>query len=563
MWRFWAFIVSIIIVISPMRVSAQGEALQSTSAPCLIHTNLDTGPKQFLEQKGQWQCENSENILKGPRVWVLFNESDIIASGEKPVLNFHAGRFDAFHLYEKFADGSVKKTNFRGSSAIDFPHKAADFRIPLGKAKSVPVRVALAIDAPYNVSIVSRAYLLSGTNIQSGKYLTLGASLLLGGVLIVLLFNFIFYRILRERFLIMHQIMISSAMIYVSVNTGIFFEFLPQVSVKATAYLSQISFSVMAFTSAIFAVDIIESEKLTPSIKKLLQLCGLWIVIFTAITVFPIEAIRPYGQKFYYFAFLPVIVIYSIAIISALWAGSRVARYQAIAWLPMILAGGERIFRMLDFYQGPSWLDNLMYAAFAFELIVTSLSAADRFMTIKQQRDKARNKAQIYAERSKTDMLTDLPNRRDFEAVFEQNQSDGIYDQIALIDLDHFKSINDQFGHMLGDDVLRAFAREAKQHGHYIARIGGEEFVLLLDSKHAGDINAALNQFRIAISTAIKEHVSAIDTTVTVSIGYVPILPNVPMRNALDLADKRLYQAKEAGRNCVIGGASFSSSIAA
>ena len=568
MWRYLAVIAAIISVISPVHATspidrAQTSTIQRAATPCIVHTGLEMGPAQFLETGRHAQCSTSENILKGPRVWVLFNKSDIAAISGKPVLNFHAGRFDRFRLYEKFADGSVKETAFNAKEGMRFDHQAADFRIPLGNKKGNPVAAALAIDTPYSNSIISRASLVSGANNQNGKYLTLGSILFLGAASMVLLFNFIFYRILRERFLFWHQIMIVSAVTFVSVNSGLFFEYLPQVGVKLTAYLSQISLSLLAFASAMCALDLIEPEKITSRITGLLQVCGLWILIFTSITILPIEAGRPFAQKFYYLAFAPVLVTYSVAIISALRKGSRAALFRTIAWMPILAAGGERILRMMDFYQGPPWLDYLIYAAFAFELIVSSLGVADRFMTIKRQRDKARYNAQIYAERSNTDMLTNLPNRRHFETVFAHNQDDGIYDRIAIADLDHFKSINDRFGHLVGDDVLRAFAQEAAQHGHYVARIGGEEFVLLLDSNHPGDSRAALDEFRVAITTAIKEQVPAIGVSVTLSIGWAPITPGVSMRSALALADKNLYQAKDTGRNRVIGSNGYAPAIAA
>ncbi|MDA9918630.1 GGDEF domain-containing protein [Erythrobacter sp.] len=568
MWRYLAVIVALISMTAPLYSAlpideAQTPAIQRAAAPCIVHTSVEIGPSQFLKTDPHTQCSTSKNILKGPRVWVLFNKSEIAAVGDKPVLNFHAGRFDGFRLYEKFADGSMKETSLNADEGMRFDHQAADFRIPLGNAQGNPVAAALAVDAPYSNSIISRASLVSGTDDQSAKYLTLGSTLFLGAVLMLLLFNSIFYSILRERFLIWHQAMIVSAVIFVSVNSGIFFEYVPQVGVKFTAYLSQISLSSLSFASAIFTLHLIEPEKLTPRIKKLLQVCALWILIFTAVTILPIEAARPFAQKFYYMAFAPVLLILCLAMSSALRRGSRAARFQTIAWVPTMAAGGERIVRMTGLYQGPPWLDHIIYGAFAFEVIVSSLGVADRFMTIKRQRDKARDKAQVYAERSNTDVLTNLPNRRHFETVYAQNQDDGSYDQIAIADLDHFKSINDRFGHMIGDDVLRAFAREAVQHGHYIARIGGEEFVLLLDSNRTGNSLAALDELRVAITAAIKEQVPCIGASVTLSIGCAPIAPGIPMLSALELADKRLYQAKDAGRNRVVGGDSFVPELAA
>lgn len=557
MGRFLAMIMAIFC----LAVSAHA-AEQGSGAPCVVHTDIDTGPEQFLDDNARWNCNPSAEILQGPRVWVLFNPDKITAAGKHPVLNFHAGRFEGFHLYQKFADGRIEHTAFDAAEPMRFTYSASDFRIPIGLADEKPTHIALALDQPYSIPIVSRAHLLPASENVEDRFIEYGSAIFSGAGLMVLLFNIIFYQILRERFLIWHQIMIFAALTHLATNSGLFFEFFSQIGVSANSYISQAAFSLAVLSASLFARNLIEPGKLSPRIDQLLYMSAIWVFIAGCITLAPIEFIRPFAQKFYYLSFLPVLGVYSVAIFSALKAGSRAARFQMIAWLPVMVFGFERILRAAGLYEGAAWFDYLMHIAIAFELVISSIGAADRFMAIKQQRDQARNEAKFFAERSNTDPLTNLPNRRDFEYMFSQNLSSSEFDQLAIIDLDHFKSINDRFGHNIGDEVLRAFAREAVQHGHYVARIGGEEFAMLLNSRRPGEVRFSLDQFREAVSKAVKEQVSVIDVPVTVSIGCAPIAPGMPVGSALELADKRLYAAKQAGRNRVIGGEGFESILA-
>src|SRR5690606_19851649 len=111
------------------------------------------------------------------------------------------------------------------------------------------------------------------------------------------------------------------------------------------------------------------------------------------------------------------------------------------------------------------------------EVLFTMLGMADRFVTMKRERDRARTAADLLEHLSETDPLTGLLNRRAIEQQFERLRTEG-FTTLAVIDLDHFKTINDANGHAVGDAVLKAVA-EALQAGPNIRayRLGGEEFV--------------------------------------------------------------------------------------
>lgn len=157
-----------------------------------------------------------------------------------------------------------------------------------------------------------------------------------------------------------------------------------------------------------------------------------------------------------------------------------------------------------------------------------------------------------------TDPLTGIANRRAFAAegdhMLARAGRSGATVVVGIADIDHFKKINDEHGHPVGDTVLRAVAQrmtEAARASDFVARIGGEEFGLLFPDTHA---DAALR-----IAQRIRESVAAspIETDdgqvihATISIGLTQMAPATPLDDGLAAADYALYNAKHGGRNRV------------
>lgn len=159
----------------------------------------------------------------------------------------------------------------------------------------------------------------------------------------------------------------------------------------------------------------------------------------------------------------------------------------------------------------------------------------------------------VIRKTANTDYLTGLPNRRHFFNQVEASLKRGLDSMaLALMDLDHFKVVNDNYGHDAGDMVLKETAKLLTKHfGDYkISRFGGEEFCVFLPSTDIEQANDLMNNFRHAIANKVFKHKGKV-IKCTISIG----LTNVVKRNVesmLSAADKHLYAAKAQGRNCVV-----------
>lgn len=157
-----------------------------------------------------------------------------------------------------------------------------------------------------------------------------------------------------------------------------------------------------------------------------------------------------------------------------------------------------------------------------------------------------------------TDLLTGLPNRRAAEERLQQElaraqrQNGGF--ALALVDLDHFKRINDRYGHAIGDQVLKEVSRHLQaglRDGDWVARWGGEEFLFFLYDSHARDAVYALERLAEVIkNTPIHTDVGVVPLTLSAGVGVVH-QDRYDILRALELADISLRQAKNAGRNKV------------
>ena len=160
---------------------------------------------------------------------------------------------------------------------------------------------------------------------------------------------------------------------------------------------------------------------------------------------------------------------------------------------------------------------------------------------------------------SVTDNLTGLANRRNFESAFEKEFLRAVrYNSkftLVMFDIDHFKNINDTFGHPCGDFVLRQIANSALQtfrKTDTVFRFGGEEFVVILTETDIKQAIIPLERFRKTVETLGLTYQDK-EVEVTVSIGACQFSPDMKTKEEfLQKVDETLYKAKNSGRNRTI-----------
>jgi diguanylate cyclase (GGDEF)-like protein/PAS domain S-box-containing protein len=160
-----------------------------------------------------------------------------------------------------------------------------------------------------------------------------------------------------------------------------------------------------------------------------------------------------------------------------------------------------------------------------------------------------------------TDTLTEVANRRAFDTeaahVLARARRSRIPVTVGIADIDHFKRVNDEHGHPVGDLVLKAIAQllcQGARASDMVARIGGEEFGLLLPDATQETAHLVAERIRKAVEEADIATGTGAPLKVTISIGLAQIGDDASFDHALALADAALYRAKENGRNRVEGG---------
>lgn len=166
-----------------------------------------------------------------------------------------------------------------------------------------------------------------------------------------------------------------------------------------------------------------------------------------------------------------------------------------------------------------------------------------------------REKLEEARDNARRDPLTNLPNRRAFEEAFVQKAKAGETLWLAVCDIDHFKSVNDSFGHAVGDRVLKAIGAALAEtcEGHLVARYGGEEFVVLFSGIDAGTARATLERARTTVASKrykLRETDAPLGS-ITFSGGLAPAQGCDTARTVFQRADALLYKAKADGRDCV------------
>jgi diguanylate cyclase len=161
-----------------------------------------------------------------------------------------------------------------------------------------------------------------------------------------------------------------------------------------------------------------------------------------------------------------------------------------------------------------------------------------------------------YLSEARTDGLTGLLNRRAFDDELRRRHSHWIRrghpTGLLLIDVDHFKQLNDRYGHPAGDTVLTELGvllTRTMREMDLVARYGGEEFAVVLPDTDAAGAKLAAERARAAVETAIFRH-SDQTLTLTVSIGAADLVTGDDVNRLIRRADQALYTSKSAGRNC-------------
>lgn len=493
----------------------------------------------------------ADDSIRGPRIWAFVDVSDSFDPAEQQMLIVDPSSFESFALYTQDSDGHWSGRRYGPEVATQNWRAGMRFALPLSTAGNPITQMAISFDRPILSANISNLAIQSAAETESEHYYTsLFYAIFVGVLLLPMVYNISFFIVLREKFTLWHVAMVTGALGYVLYSGGFIHFLFPTMPLNLRWTLNLWSITLAISSAAMFFRSFIEPDKLSPGMRKALVVSACVIPVATLVVTAGGESVRGFGQNLFLLSFLPALACFAIGTVQALGRRSRAARFIAVACCALVISLGERVARGMDLYEGPAWLDFIIYATLAFEMVVTALGIADRLMVIRHQRDRARESEAAFEKLASTDYLTGLNNRRAIVAAYDEATGSFGARSFALIDLDHFKRVNDQYGHDVGDRALQSVAQVMLGWSDVTAgRIGGEEFVALI---HSANPEETAQRLCKAIRTHVHAEVPELDDPVTASIGLVPILPGQNFTQAYRTADRYLFQAKEKGRDCVV-----------
>lgn len=517
------------------RDSTVGDAKQASYQP------LDAGAiNQGISDRAYWVRVRLTNTSTTPQNWVLTHETSYLDHIE--VYHREAGDTDFNHqsLSDRvpFAERPVdyRKLSFEhitlGQSHTDLYLKAY-----YEKADSVSLQFTL-----YEASAFER--MVREENLLFGGYY---------GILLVLtLIALIVGTVLRRTSVYTYALFLAATGFQWLLLNGYGFQYLWPERVYWHNEGFHISYLLFSLLACEFSKAFLRTAERFPTTHRLLQ--GLQLVALGGIGLRWLGFYVPILHLA--FGMLAVVALVIPAISWRAWRqGIRYARWYVFAWsiysVSLILSLASGYLAMVPW--GMQSLTFLQLGSL-LEAVMLTVAMSERLLSVEAERRKA-------IELADKDPLTGLGNRRLLQKQYESFRDQFTRDQVPvfliMIDLDHFKVVNDTYGHDAGDQVLREVARLLRSHcrtSDVCIRYGGEEFALLLRSEGMDSVWHIAERIRrefaqhptIYLNQRI-EH--------TLSSGITSVLEGeriLSVNQMMKYADKALYQGKAAGRNCSI-----------
>ena len=514
---------------------------------------IDSTGTMPLSQVQQQNFINSQNELTlGTNAKTTWSKI-VIKNSYSDTLRLFVHNPDAYHLEEvsfyetqsgQLINQSVIQLDKTGPKANMFGGSAVfSFYIAPNQQKTIYVKSVTFSHQWFALTIYDEEHSKRAL-VGNGNYI----ALLVGMMLALMIYNFFLYLSARKIENIVYALYLISGTVWVALSYGVAANFFGIFS----AELLQLNSNLLSMPSflVIFVMLIFETKKHYPKEHIALSIILFLLVADFIYSLFDIVgALKPASSL----AALMMTVTFGVSI--SLWRkGNTLAKYFLLGHSMFV------IFNMLAvlYYKGISDANVINSHGVGIGILLEALMMAFILSYRIKSLEKIKAQQTELNRLVDTDPMTGLYNRRYFDrkseeliAAMASNQQELT---LLIADLDHFKNINDTYGHDVGDKVIIAFANilTSEQGLADIAcRYGGEEFVLLLNCNLLDAKQVAERIRQKAQETYITiDEVQTVQFTVSIGVHSVAHA-STTVKETLTIADKALYKAKSNGRNCV------------
>jgi len=373
---------------------------------------------------------------------------------------------------------------------------------------------------------------------------------LYGGLLVLMAYNLMLYFSLKNLKYFLYSLYLASFLLANFSYTGHGYKYLWPDSPAWQLWSNPVVMVFYSVAGLMFAIRFLNMRNYFPKINRLVINVCLAVI---ALLLFAIISNNHVLALLIAFSFILIFAI-SMPMLGAisLLSGNKSAKYFLIASVIHTVSAGITAMVVWSLVPYSIVGYRAVDMGMMVDAILLAMALAYQFRTVRDEKLQAEKLAQI-------DPLTQLNNRRAFHHFVTSMWSNSVrYHHnvsLVIIDIDYFKSINDNYGHIQGDEVLVEVAKTLKsviRSGDILARWGGEEFIVFLPDTLQSEAEVLAQRFRKNIEN-IRIKVAAETITLTVSIGVADNKFNSEsLDKMISEADKNLYRAKEQGRNRVV-----------
>ena len=519
--------------------------------PCISPQRAGDDPVRLLADSRRFDCRRPASTWGPGDYWVRY---DLPAGGSgmaggRRMLRFVPQWQSLLTVYTLDETGRLSARPLGDMDISAGIGIGAAIGVPLDSGGPRAAAVLLKIDGALNaIGLMGNPQLLDDAGLAREELIAAAIFAAFAGLGIGLFcYNIVLWLTIRERFQLTYCLSLLAMLAYTWSNSGTMAVQFPNIPHHVRLLTSYVLLAFVAALALQFIADFIEQDKLSPRLRAVSRHLGLGCVAAGLVVALVPSEWRYVADRIYVASFLPALLAVSALVVQAWRRGSSAIRVLSIAWAVPLAMAVLRIGNALHWIEFGLIVQYAMVAAMSVEALLSSLAMSFRIKLLTEERDRALADERAARHLASVDSLTGLLNRRAMlEQVIAWSSPEPL--RLLIVDVDRFKQINDRYGHLVGDEVLRDIAEvlaiRTDLRGS-VARLGGEEFALV---GTAAELHEGI---ALAVLADMRARPMAGNVNLTVSIGMAEglVRSEDEWRELYRRADIALYRAKSEGRN--------------
>jgi diguanylate cyclase (GGDEF)-like protein len=550
-----------IAALSPALAGQKRDAISLDGRLCHLALDEPRTMTGLLMEPNAFVCSPEQRQSRDYYNWLRADGLSVLSSAQEPwFLRFRNTLMHRVNVAFRYADQHVEIFSAAGDdlSAFVTGGNMIAFRVP---ARVSPLEsVLVGVEGhPGTRAIMRSPGFVSAARLRADAAQN---NFLFGGLIGLLLaavaFNVGFYGALRARFQLEMVGASTAFLVYLTIWSGALEQAGLNTALEWRVGGGLVLLAFTAYALVRFSLSFLERTSIwRPAAQTALAAAVAAVIASFGVPTGSGATIAFFDAAFHAFVgvtLLALLVIFGVA----LWRGSPAARFLLVGMAPVVAGAMLRTAYALNLLPSTNFGESAMFVGATVMTVVMCYAVARRVKEIQRAHEEARQRHGELTLRAERDGLTGLLNRRTFIEQVELRLNFDVGDRLPvflILDLDHFKQVNDTFGHEAGDKVLKHAAEilaRTCRTGDIVGRLGGEEFGVLIVVREEKEAAVAAERIRAAISTALIHRIVPGLTHMSASIGVAVASEKIASWSELyQRADQALYGAKAEGRNRV------------